>query len=264
MERPMKKIVIVGGRGFIGGYLAGSLSADGKFAVFAFDRGDYHRIDIIKSAGVIVWLAPPDLESMESFVKMIDLKKLEKFIFASTLLIYPSSPDAVGESAKPDPQSDYEKAKFFEERFLLQSFSGSAVKLCIARLGNVYGDAKNKGRVSEIIKTIDKKGLYTVRADGRQLRDYIFVQDAVKYLRFLINYDQTGRAEVFNVCTGIGTSISDLIREIEKAAGKKLRFRYNPAEIEKSSVGDNSKIILLSGRRPKYDLAAGLAKIYAM
>ena len=66
-----------------------------------------------------------------------------------------------------------------------------------------------------------------VHGDGRQLRDFIFVNDVVRFL--LAGMDKADvESRVFNVCTGRGTAIVDLARAIGGVLGHEPAIAHKP------------------------------------
>jgi UDP-glucose 4-epimerase len=98
--------------------------------------------------------------------------------------------------------------------------------------------------------------------DGTCIRDYIHVCDLanahVKALQHAaISKD---RLLIFNVGTGVGSSVTEVIRTFESANEMKLSFSYGPRR-EGDAVevyAENSKIVKELGWKPKYTLADSL------
>ncbi len=101
-----------------------------------------------------------------------------------------------------------------------------------------------------------------INGDGKQKRDYIFVEDAANLIRSVALYKQNESIEIFNVCTGKSQTINKLVRLTKQITGKDIPISHAPAVPEKRSLtGDNSKIIKLFGK-PRYGLSEGLRRTY--
>ena len=116
------------------------------------------------------------------------------------------------------PRSVYGKLKIRTEDFLT-NFSQKKTKTSIysARLANPYGIIRRDGKEQGVIPIYRdnitlNKSVYKY-GDGSQVRDYIHIEDVVKAIDKIINYK--GRFHTFNIGTGIGTSLSQLIMIIE-------------------------------------------------
>ena len=94
-------------------------------------------------------------------------------------------------------------------------------------------------------------------------RDFTYVRDTVRGFKALAEADSAIGEEV-NIATGREHSIEDvatvLIRELQPAARivtDETRVRPDKSEVQRL-VGDNAKLVRLTGWRAEYDLEAGL------
>ena len=119
--------------------------------------------------------------------------------------------------------------------------------------------------INYIILSAINGSRFTIYGDkDKEVRDYIFIEDAVNLLDFLIFYKQREPKEVFNVCAGVGYSIQELIDATESITGRKIDFEERKAVLGKQShIGENKKILELSGYKLAYNLGAGLNKTYS-
>lgn len=262
----MRKIVLIGGNGFIGEYLNKLLKKRKDCEVVIVGRKDFLKSDACKNTEVIVILTQPDQEVLKEIISFISSSKtLKKVIYLSTILLYPDSSKKQNEQIPPEPKTTYEKSKYQEELLLSKVAKKARYKLCIARLANVYGDVKNKGIINNILLFLIKKNKnLVIQGDPRlKIRDYIFIEDAVNLLEFLIFYKKSKKKEVFNVSTGIGSSVKELIEKIELAIGKRIHFKTDDQILEKlTNIGENSKLLDQSKYQFRYGLIEGLKKTY--
>jgi len=80
-----------------------------------------------------------------------------------------------------------------------------------------------------------------LHGDGGQVRDFVFVDDAVRALRRAMQSATSApMSQVLNVCSGIGTSISQLGEMIARIQGVSFTPRYTPARAGdvRVSIGD--------------------------
>ena len=181
----------------------------------------------------------------------------------STLLVYPSLLKRQSETATLDPMTKYEQEKVKEEKLLSEFTKNNNIQLTIARLGNVYGDVKNKGIINYIFLSFFKGNPLTINGDGKQIRDYIFIEDVISYLKLLVEKKQNVQNEIINLCSGIGVSIIEIVKIIEKIVKKKIQYKLGKPVIEKNCIiGENLKIVKLLNRRLKCDIKKGLNKTY--
>lgn len=271
-------ILIFGGNGFIGSYVAKILNNRGN-SVAVIDRQlpDSHQAikGIVyqrtfrpnqrwsRDIQTVIIMTQPDPLTFSVIIEYLSrIPKLKKIVYLSTLQLYPDSPRRQDETAGITLLSEYEKHKYYEELALRQFIGRKKVALCITRLSNVYGDVKNKGIVHLLIQQLLRKTDLIINGDGRQKKDFIFVEDAAELISYLVTYKQHVQCEIFNICTGKGHSINDVAAILEHISREKLVFRHAPFPSleKKNNIGDNAKIIKASHYRIRYSLAAGLRK----
>src|SRR3989338_1101949 len=281
------KILVIGGTGFVGSYVAKSLfpKKSCEVHVVGVHTGKeknkiigvrYHRVNlagrISKSAllpitenlDTVVIMTPPDERVTKNVIGLLGLtESLQKVVHVSTLLVSPSLSQPSKETVKPKPISSYENNKIREENLLAGYCLKHKVKLCIIRLANVYGDFMNRGIIGLAFKALLKGGPLTVNGNGEQRRDYIFVEDAAKLIKFAVVNPQAKPVEIFNVSTGQGHTINEVLILIKKITGRDLSVNYGlPVPEKKSVMGNNAKILKWSGQKLSYDLRRGLIKTY--
>jgi UDP-glucose 4-epimerase len=96
--------------------------------------------------------------------------------------------------------------------------------------------------------------------DGQQVRDFIHVSDAVRALGRALRAASTG-ASVFNVCTGMGTTVQALAEMIAALYRTELVAYHRSARSGevRVSVGDPRQAVKQLGFEAKTALADGLA-----
>jgi len=209
------------------------------------------------------------------------LKEVSKFDKAP-LFVYPSSTTVYGfrndliinEHSKVDPQTFYDTSKLAAEMYINQSVIEKWISAAyIFRLSNVYGSANtlysnDRGFVDSAIKKSLKTLDLTCYGTGKYTRDYIHITDVVE--AFIKVSECTGNfnSEIFNLGTGIGTTIYDTLvvitEEVSRAIGhnskiKRLPFPIDSYDIEKrNAIVPPTKFIEFSGWQPKVNLRDGI------
>lgn len=276
-----KKAVIIGGTGFIGEYLVKDLSKNKDFELAVLYRTNipqktlkdvtYLQIDgskdgkklgeIIKGIDYLFILVQPDVDLIKNIIRYGSTVK--KIIYTSTMLLYADSDKPHKENSKIKAITDYEKNKLNEEKLLCKFANSSNLKLCIARLGNVYGDSKNKGLIQKMFNSIMSDDVFTLNGDGEQKRDYVYVTDVASLLNKLASYKQNNSIEIYNICTNSGFTIKEIRNLLEKISNKKLKVRYNPPiEEKKYLLGNNEKIMKIIKDYKFIPLKSGLQKTF--
>ena len=98
----------------------------------------------------------------------------------------------------------------------------------IIRLSNPYGPYQRPDGVIGAISTFTYKALreeeVSVYGDGSVIRDYIYIDDAVRGILKIESEEATYK--LYNVGCGYGTSINEVLRIIQNVLNKKIKVRY--------------------------------------
>lgn len=98
----------------------------------------------------------------------------------------------------------------------------------IIRLANPYGPYQRPNGVLGAVTTFTYKALkgdeITVYGDGSVVRDFIYIDDAIRAIMKIVNGENKHRT--FNLGCGHGTSIKQVLTTIERALGIKLNVSY--------------------------------------
>ncbi len=105
--------------------------------------------------------------------------------------------------------------------------------VAIARAGNIYGegDLYFSRIVPAIMKSFCLNQLLELRSNGKQVRDYLYVDDVVNGYLLMGSKIENIKGEAFNFGSEDSLSVIDLIRLSESVLGKKLKY----------SILDNAK-----------------------
>jgi UDP-glucose 4-epimerase len=192
--------------------------------------------------------------------------KHQTLIFASTggAIYGETNKIPTPENYPADPISPYGIAKLTIENYLKFYKENFGLKFISLRFSNVYGprqDPKGEaGVVAIFIEKLLKRERPTIFGNGNQTRDFILVEDVVSACLKAMEYK--GEKEIFNIGTGIETSINELYEIISKLLKTKVKPKYapgKPGDLKRSCLD-----ISLAKRelewKPKYNLKEGLKK----
>jgi UDP-glucose 4-epimerase len=136
----------------------------------------------------------------------------------------------------------------------------------VFRLSNPYGERQNpdvaQGVIPVFLKKILKDETIEIWGDGKIERDYIYIKDAVNALIKSLDADTNDR--IFNLGSGVGYSLNDILEIIEKVSGKKAKVIYK----EKRNIDvpvnilDNKLISETLNWKPETDIVTGIEKTY--
>jgi UDP-glucose 4-epimerase len=169
------------------------------------------------------------------------------------------------EDDDPEPLSPYAASKLAGEAYLAtwNRLHGASHVTC--RLGNVYGSRQMpslEGGVVAIFLDRLRDGRETeIFGDGNQTRDFVYVGDVVRALLAAAASPVSG---LFNVGSGVATSVRELHRLCAETAGAEQEPRFAPARPGdlRHSVIDPSRAARELDWRPEMTLATGLAETW--
>ena len=101
-----------------------------------------------------------------------------------------------------------------------------------------------------------------VYGDGSQTRDFVYVGDLCQAI--LLALDEEASSDIYQVGTGMQTSVNELISTIESVLGRDLPRKHLPTrrgEVERTYL-DISKARTLLGYSPQFSLKEGLESTY--
>jgi UDP-glucose 4-epimerase len=186
-----------------------------------------------------------------------------RVVFPSTASIYdPSSPLPLPERAFPRPSSPYGAGKLAAEAYCFAYYRAFGVDVRIARLFNVYGAGMKRFAIHDIIRKIKvNPDEIEIRGDGLQVRDYLYIDDAVRGLDMIASLGAAG--EDYNLASGSPVTILELTREIGRMMGAPdLRVNTTGESFRGDTLrwyADVSKMTAL-GFSPQVKLESGLRR----
>jgi UDP-glucose 4-epimerase len=154
-------------------------------------------------------------------------------IYASSAAVYGDVADVpITEATACRPLSAYGADKLGCELHARVATRVHGIPTVGLRFFNVYGPRQDprspySGVISIFCERIRRGAPIDVFGDGGQTRDFVYVSDVATALLAAMRLEPPD-APVFNVCTGIATSVLDLARVIAELAGERLEGRHLP------------------------------------
>jgi UDP-glucose 4-epimerase len=192
-------------------------------------------------------------------------------VYASSAAVYGNIGQIpIAEDAPTDPINAYGADKLGCE--MHATIGGRLYDLAVVglRFFNVYGPRQDpnspySGVVSIFCRRIIEAAPIEIHGDGTQVRDFVYVADAVQALRRAMRLAAPREPRVFNVCTGAGTRIGELARTIARVRGVPFAPRHVPSRIGdvRLSIGAPGLAQRDLGFSAEIDLAQGLARTLA-
>lgn len=188
-----------------------------------------------------------------------------RIVMASSGTIYGDQKrQPVDENVLPDLRTPYAVSKLASEHYIFTLGRHYGIQAVALRIFNAYGPGQALPPayppvVPQLLNRILQGGSVVVYGDGRQTRDYVYVNDVVDALIAAGEMDELD-GEVINIGSGVETSVNQLIGLIEEVTGRQAHVLYNT---ERSGgvrrlVADVDKARRLLSFRPKKSLLEGL------
>jgi len=185
-------------------------------------------------------------------------------LFTSTAAVYgDTARKPLRETTPVNPISPYGASKSAGEVYckLYANLHGLDVK--IVRLFNVFGPRQRKYIMYDILSRLEKNPrILKILGSGKHVRDFVYVGDVVKAIIFLSQKAEYS-GEVFNVGTGVPTSMDEVARDIADLLNIEPRLEHTGSSWKGDIayvVADVSKL-RRAGIVPRYGLRSGLRKL---
>ena len=199
-----------------------------------FDVVNHHaaQMDVRKS------VADPAFDANINIIGTINLLqnsvkyRIKKFMFASTggAVYGEQSYFPANENHQTNPLSPYGISKLSVEKYLYYYQNEYGLNNTILRYANIYGPRQNPFGEAGVVSIFCNKMLNgeqpIINGDGKQTRDYVYVQDVVKANLLTLSHEESS---VFNVGTAIETNVNDLFSMLNDIIGNGQVEKHGPA-----------------------------------
>ncbi len=293
--------LILGGNGFIGSHLVDTLRAN-RHSVRVFDKyeehyrspildvdyrfGDFGNRGLLEDAltevDVVFHLISttlpktsnddPAFDVQSNVVETIYLleqcvkKKIRKVVFVSSGGTVYGIPETlpISETAPTNPLCSYGITKLAIEKYLALFNHLHGLDYTVVRPCNPYGSRQNpsgiQGAISVFLGKVVNNEYIDIWGDGEVVRDYIFIDDLVEgiYKSAIMKTE----SRVFNLGSGEGHSLNDIIGIIRKVTDYNVKVRYlpnRPFDVHKVYL-DITRAKEQLGWTPQWRLEAGVLK----
>lgn len=171
-----------------------------------------------------------------STLHLLDAAKAEgvkKVIFFSSGGTVYGVPNAtpIPENHPTEPVCSYGIQKLAIEKYMRLYKQLHGLDYAIMRISNPYGERQrphaSQGAVMVFLYKALKNEPIEIWGDGTVTRDYIYVADVASAVVRLLEY--SGKENLFNIGSGSGMSLLELIKMIEKVTGRPANVRFSPA-----------------------------------
>jgi nucleoside-diphosphate-sugar epimerase len=218
---------------------------------------------------------------------------VRRFVFSSTSAVYENTKETpFSEDAPVAPDLVYACTKLAAERACRGFAATTGLDVAVMRFFNVYGEHQDIHRTNPpFLSYLSREVVHgrrpTLFNRTDAARDYVYVGDVIDMLRRVMASDAPQRGDVYNVCSGTGHSVPELVALFARVTGREIDPEYKDptqfwdkfpsifegahplsrerirAEVYKHSVGDPSKAETAFGFRAGASFEDGLARLWA-
>jgi len=196
-----------------------------------------------------------------------------RLLFASSGEVYGARAPAelpIRETLVPEPATAYAASKVAAEAIVLGSARQYGIDTVVTRAFNHIGP----GQSERFVVAAFAKRLAQIAAGSDPLfpvgnlspaRDFLDVRDVVRAYADLAERGVAG--QTYNVCSGVPTTIQEVLRQLVMAARVGVEIREDPTLVRPVDVptvfGDSAKLRAATGWKPAYALPHSLRDVYA-
>lgn len=245
---------------------------DAGLAVRAAEGADV-IVHLAASTGVPPSISDPGRDFAANVCGMFNLLEaarkngVKRFIFASSGAAVGEAEPPFHEESVPHPVSPYGAGKLAGEGYCSAYFKAFGVETVVLRFSNVYGPGSDRksSLIAKLIRdVIDGRG-WEIHGDGRQTRDFIYVDDLVDAVLKAAVVPGIG-GQVFQVATQSETAVgevAEMIRCLLETKGIEVgQTRHVAARAGdvRRNYADTSKTQACLGWQPRTRLSDGLER----
>jgi len=204
----------------------------------------------------------------QNILEVARIHDAKRVIYASTSEVYGSAQySPIDEQHPLNAPHPYGASKIAADRMCYAYIHTYGMNISIVRLFNIFGPRQRDVGYGGVISIFTRRILSNmppiIYGDGRQTRDYTYVEDAVRVYDLVLNHNEP-ITEPINFGSGREESILDLANMLIDLAGKKGNIK--PVHVEprlgevKRLIANATKAKNLLGWEPECKLEEGLAK----
>ncbi len=193
-------------------------------------------------------------------------KHVKKMVFISSGGTVYGDPVSlpIDEKHPTNPRVSYGISKLAIEKYLQLYQQQHGIKANILRVANPYGERQRvetaQGAITVFLDKALRNQTIEIWGDGTVMRDYLYISDVAEAFARAVDYD--GNYSVFNISSGHGTSLNNIISMMESILGRPIDRTYKPGRPfdVPVSVLDNALAQKELGWTPKISLDEGMRK----
>ena len=222
----MKKILIIGKRGFIGKNLNKFLKSEYNVKLISFKNAlnfnQFTKYNFVINTSISKsYITKKYNKNFDNDAKIADRINNKKtvYVFLSSRKVYKAKPN-ISENSKLSPKSNYSKNKLKTEKILYKKFKNNLIVLRISIIiGNKLKLGKNLHKTFvDIFYDNAKKGI--IYDNKKNYKDFLSIQKFCEIVKMIIRKNLRG---TFNVSIGKKVYLNDLIRWLNHFNTRKFK-----------------------------------------
>jgi UDP-glucose 4-epimerase len=267
----MAKCVVIGGNGFLGSHMVDELVARGHevaaFDRFSTSVPTYTASGVRPIVGDFLNVADlrdavsdqdylfhflstttpasaendPSLDVRTNVAQSIELFEaavqagISKVYFASTggAIYGDQNTNPISEYSVPAPMSPYAIGKQAIEGYLRYFQLKHGLESVSFRISNPYGPRQHprmkQGVIPIFLQRIARGLPITLYGDGMMVRDFVYVEDVARMIAETV--DRVPRHSFYNIGSGLGTTVNDVLALAREVSGRDIAVRYEPRPV---------------------------------
>lgn len=202
-----------------------------------------------------------------NYLEAVRTNHVNRFILASSGAPVGECEPPIHEEKVPHPSSPYGASKLACEGYCSAYFRSFGIDTVALRFGNIYGPgATHKSSVvAKFIKQAIAGEKLEIYGDGKQTRDFIYIDDLISAIRLAANADGIG-GEIFQIASSAETSVLELVVKLDHILTdngiRGVKVYHNdprPGDVIRN-YSDTSKALRILGWKTKVGLVEGLKR----
>lgn len=193
--------------------------------------------------------------------------QVERFVFASSGAPIGECEPPIHEEMVPHPVSPYGASKLAGEGYCSAYFRTFGLETVALRFGNVYGPGSGHKNsvVAKFIRQAMRGETLEIYGDGRQTRDFIYIDDLTEAAKLAAIRDGVG-GETFQIATNAETTVGELVEKLlpilELAGINGVTARHAAPRVGdvRRNYSDTSKVQRMLGWQAQISLEEGLRR----